>query len=139
MLHGDLHVTDWFRAFVELGDDRIFGRRGNTSTTDVDRWDLMQRFVDLRLPSPFGDAPTVRYGREELLFGYQRLVAVREGPNVRRDFDGLRIHDQIGEASLDFADGAADSGQPLCDRRRIQRRSAHGRRLCHDPGLLMTP
>ncbi len=102
MLHGDLHVTDWFRAFVELGDDRIFGRRGNTSTTDVDRWDLMQRFVDLRLPSPFGDAPTVRYGREELLFGYQRLVAVREGPNVRRDFDGLRIHDQIGEASLDF-------------------------------------
>ncbi len=101
-LNGDLHVTDFFRAFVQLGDDRIFGRRGYTSTTDVDRWDLMQRFVDLRLPSPFGDDPTLRYGREELLFGYQRLVAVREGPNVRRAFDGFRINDKIGEASVDF-------------------------------------
>ena len=26
-LNGDLHVTDYFRAFVQSGDDRIFGNR----------------------------------------------------------------------------------------------------------------
>ncbi|WP_294534592.1 alginate export family protein [uncultured Rhodoblastus sp.] len=102
LLDGDLHVTDYFRAFVQLGDQRIFGERGAPSTTDVDRFDLMQHFADLRLPSPFGDAPTFRYGREELLYGYQRLIAVREGPNVRRDFDGFRFIDKIGEASVDI-------------------------------------
>ncbi len=110
MLNADLHVTNYFRAFAQLADDRIFGRRVVASTTDVDRFDLMQRFVDLRLPSPFGDQPVFRYGREELLFGYQRLIAVREGPNVRRDFDGFRFTDYIGEASVDFI-----SAQPTID------------------------
>jgi hypothetical protein len=102
LLNGDLHVTDYFRGFVQLGDQRIFGDRGVPSTTDVDRFDLMQHFADLRPPSPFGDDPTFRYGREELLYGYQRLIAVREGPNVRRAFDGFRFIDKIGEASIDI-------------------------------------
>lgn len=110
MFNADLHATDYFRAFAQLADDRIFGRRGLPSTTDVDRYDLMQRFVDLRPPSPFGDQPVFRYGREELLFGYQRLIAVREGPNVRRDFDGFRFTDRIGEASVDFV-----AAQPTVD------------------------
>jgi hypothetical protein len=109
-LDGDLHVTDYFRAFVQLGDDRIFGNRWVASTTDVDRWDLMQRFVDLHPPSPFGDDPTFRAGREELAYGYQRLIAVREGPNVRRDFDGYRVIDRIGDATVDFI-----SVQPTVD------------------------
>jgi hypothetical protein len=104
MLDADLHVTDRFRAFVQLGDMRIFGERGVPSTTDTDRLDFMQKFVDWRLPSPFDDDPTLRYGREELLFGYQRLIAVREGPNVRRDFDGFRFTDKIGEATIDYID-----------------------------------
>jgi hypothetical protein len=43
----------------------------------------------------------LRYGREELLFGFQRLIAVREGPNVRRDFDGLQLNETIGSTSID--------------------------------------
>ncbi|MBB4197951.1 hypothetical protein GGD83_001744 [Rhodoblastus sphagnicola] len=101
-LNADLHVTDYFRAYATLGDDRIFGRRGASSSTDADRWELFQRFVEARLPSPFGDQPSIRYGREELAFGFQRLIAAREGPNARRDFDGLRVTDKIGEASVDI-------------------------------------
>jgi hypothetical protein len=104
MFNTDLHVTDWVRGFVQLGDMRILGERGVPSTTDTDRLDLMQKFVDVKLPSPLGDGPTLRYGREELLFGYQRLVAVREGTNVRRDFDGFRATEKIGEARIDFID-----------------------------------
>ena len=98
----DLHITNYFRVFAQLGDYRRLGERGVSSTTDIDPLDLMQAFVDFKPPTPFGDAPTFRFGREELLFGYQRLIAVREGPNVRRAFDGFRFSDQMGGASIDL-------------------------------------
>lgn len=101
-LDADLHITSHVRAFVQLGELERLGERGVTSTTDIDHLDLMQAFVDLTTPGPLGDAPLVRVGREELVFGYQRLVAVREGPNVRRDFDGFRFNDHIGGTTVDF-------------------------------------
>ena len=101
-LNADLHVTDYVRFFVQLGELDRLGNRGVTSTTDIDHLELTQGFVDLRLPSPLGDAPVVRVGREELLFGFQRLIAVREGPNVRRYFDGVRFTDHWGQATIDL-------------------------------------
>ncbi len=98
----DLHITNYFRLFAQLGDYRRIGERGVSSTTDIDPVDIMQAFVDFKPPTPFGDAPTFRFGREELLFGFQRLIAVREGPNVRRAFDGFRFTDQMGAASIDL-------------------------------------
>ena len=101
-LIADLHASDYVRGFVKFGDNRIFSHRGANSMTDTDRGELFERFVDVKLPSPFGDKPLVRYGRQEVSLGFQRLVALREGPNVHRDFDGWRVNDKIGEASIDF-------------------------------------
>src|SRR5581483_7477067 len=97
----DLQVTNHLRAFIQLGEMDRLGNRGVTSTTDIDHLDLLQGFVDLTTPGPIGDAPLIRLGREELSFGYERLVAVREGPNVRRTFDGFRFHDRLDGATLD--------------------------------------
>jgi hypothetical protein len=102
LLNADLHVTDYARVFLQPGELERLGDRGVTSTTDIDHFDLMQAFIDLRPPSPLGDHPVIRVGREELLFGFQRLIAVREGPNVRRTFDGLRFSDQWGAISIDL-------------------------------------
>jgi hypothetical protein len=102
LLNADLHITDYLRGFLQLGEMERIGDRGVTSTTDIDHFDVMQAFIDLRPPSPLGDVPVFRVGREELLFGFQRLIAVREGPNVRRDFDGLRFNDHFGGATLDL-------------------------------------
>jgi hypothetical protein len=102
LLHADLHATDTVRAFVQLGQMERAGNRGTASATDVNRLDLMQAFVDIKPASPFGDQPTLRAGREELLFGFQRLIAVREGPNVRRGFDGFRLSDRWGGAGIDL-------------------------------------
>ncbi len=102
LLHADLHLTDYTRVFLQLGEMERLGNRGVATTTDVNHFDVMQAFVDLRPPSPLGDAPVVRVGREELLFGFQRLIAVREGPNVRRTFDGLRFNDHWGDVTLDL-------------------------------------
>ena len=116
LLNADVHVNDYIRAFIQLGNlDRV-GVRGMPSTTDIDRRDLTQAFVDLKLPTtPLGDAPMLRYGREELLFGYQRLVAVREGPNVRRAFDGYRIGDTWMGATIDFVSVRPVSNKNVTD------------------------
>ena len=111
-VNADLHVTDYFRAFAQFSQDERFGARGVNSTTDIDRGDLTQAFLDVRAPSPLGDAPVLRAGREELLFGFQRLVAVREGPNVRRSFDGFRVSDSWGGATLDLIDVRPVSNLP---------------------------
>ena len=87
---------------MQLGELDRLGDRGVSSTTDIDHLDIMQGFVDVNLPSPLPDAPVVRVGREELLFGFQRLIAVRDGPNVRRDFDGFRFSDHWENASIDL-------------------------------------
>jgi hypothetical protein len=102
MLDADLHLTDYARVFLQLGQMERAGDRGVSSTTDIDHFDIMQAFVDLKPPSPLGDSPLLRVGREELLFGFQRLIAVREGPNVRRDFDGIRFNDHWGDATIDL-------------------------------------
>lgn len=97
----DLHLTDYVRVFLQLGNFERIGDRGVTSTTDIDQLEATQAFIDLKPPSPLGDAPVFRIGREELEFGFQRLIAVREGPNIRRDFDGFRYHDQFGDVTVD--------------------------------------
>lgn len=98
-LFADLHLGEYFRVYAELGQALRFGRRNVASTTDVDRLDAQQAFVEYRVP---GTPIIARLGREELSFGWQRLIAQREGPNVRRSFDGGRVTAKFDNASIDF-------------------------------------
>lgn len=100
MLHGDLRLDDRVRVFVQLGGFYQIGREEGPSPTDADRLDLVQAFVDLNAKVAGGRA-TLRAGRQELSFGSQRIVSVREGPNVRRAFDGVRALWSGGEVRLD--------------------------------------
>jgi hypothetical protein len=104
LLNADLHVTEYFRSFVQLGNMERLGNRGTPTTTDINQLDLMQGFVDIRppLPLPAANLSTFRIGREELLFGFQRLIAVREGTNVRRAFDGFRMIEEFRGATLNL-------------------------------------
>jgi hypothetical protein len=102
LLHADLVANAYLRGFLQLGSMQRLGARGIPSTTDINQLDIMQGFVDIRVPTPLGDAPSLRSGRQEVLLGFQRLVAVREGPNVRRSFDGFRLSDQWGGATIDL-------------------------------------
>jgi alginate export protein len=57
---------------------------------DEDQRDLHEAFLDVRGPLGESSALTLRAGRQELAYGASRLMDPREGPNVRRSFDGLR-------------------------------------------------
>src|SRR5262249_18752649 len=101
LLHVDLHVTDHMRIFLQLGNILQTGKQSPLSQTDVDRLDLQQAFIDVRLSLSPGIDPLLRVGRQEIALGSQRLVSVRESPNTRRSFDGVRLSHGIGPTTVD--------------------------------------
>jgi hypothetical protein len=89
-LHADLHAGEIFRAFVEVKNSLSTDRdlQGGTRTLDEDVVDIQNGFLDARLP--LGDGSfTLRGGRQELLFGGERLVSPLDWTNTRRTFDGV--------------------------------------------------
>ena len=90
MAHLDLHWNDRARLFVQVKSGLEGGRRSGPRHADEDQLDLGQAFVDVAMISSGDRKFVVRAGRQEMAFGHQRLVSFREGPNVRRSFDGLR-------------------------------------------------
>ena len=90
LLHADLHLGRYLRTYVEFGDELEAGKDSPLSPTDVNMPIAPDRSID----------PTLRVGRQEIQYGSQRLVSVREPPNIRRSFDGFRLNDNIGSIKL---------------------------------------
>ncbi|MBV8090157.1 MAG: alginate export family protein [Alphaproteobacteria bacterium] len=100
MLITDFHFGSRLRAFVELESDTENGRIGGPRPID-DAWlDYLGLYVEGRF-GPFADSPSLLVGREELNLGSGRLVAPREGPNVRQSFTGLRARGDLGAFHFD--------------------------------------
>src|SRR5712691_62492 len=92
LLFGDLHLGENVRIFSELMSDWENARVGEPRPMiDQDQLDFTQFFVDLTL-HPFGSdtSLTLRVGRQWLIYGSQRLISNRYGPNVPLPFDGAR-------------------------------------------------
>jgi hypothetical protein len=94
----DLHASEHFRVFVEGKSSLAANRRltGGDNASFVDKADLQNGFVDVMVP--LGDAGklTLRGGRQELLFGVQRLVGPSDWTNIRRTFQGVSAIADIG-------------------------------------------
>jgi hypothetical protein len=99
LYHADLHVGPNLRAFVQMidawADDRDpFERPG----VDENDFDFHQAFGDLKLPVGDDGSVTLRGGRQNLIYGAQRLISPLDWTNTRRTFDG-------GKATLVFPGG----------------------------------
>ena len=77
LLHADLRLGKKVRFFAEgktaLATDRTLP--GGRRPLDVDEGDLQQAFVDVKTTLSDKSDMTFRFGRQELLFGKQRLVS----------------------------------------------------------------
>jgi len=89
------------RLFSQFQSSLENWRAGGPRPTDRDELDVHQAFLDLKLDLPDAAALTLRSGRQELAYGSQRIVSVREGPNVRQSFDGFRLMYGRGEVRID--------------------------------------
>ena len=108
LLHGDFHATPYFRVFGQLQSSLEDFRNGGPRPTDRDDLDLHQAFADIRAPLNEHDSLTLRAGRQEMAYGSQRLISVRESPNNRLAFDAVRVLARFGEWQAD-----AWLGQPV--------------------------
>jgi len=103
MLHADLHATKYFRFFVQGKSALIDGREGGPRATDSDESDVQQVFFDVKAPLPTGekDSITLRLGRQDLLYGAQRLISPLDWANTRRTFEGGKVSASLGKQTLD--------------------------------------
>lgn len=87
LYHADVHLSKRFRLFTQVNSSFAIGRPTPNRSIDENQLDVQQVFLDM---VPLRDV-TLRLGRQELLYGSQRLISVREGPNNRQSFDAARI------------------------------------------------
>jgi Alginate export len=90
MAHVDLHWNRRLRLFAQLKSGIETSRSSGPRTVDEDLLDLHQAFLDVKLTGSGERSLMLRAGRQEMSYGHQRLVDFREGPNVRRSFDGVK-------------------------------------------------
>jgi len=118
MLHGDLWWKQNARVFLQFRSTFADGLNGGASPVDEDAFDLAQAFGEIRLPLDESREIGARVGRQEVRLGSERLVAVREGPNNRRRFDGFRVNagsdvwqaDALAMRPAEDDDGVFDDG-----------------------------
>ncbi|MGJ1206436.1 alginate export family protein [Sphingobacterium lactis] len=100
LLHGDFHFGSRFRTFVQL-QSSLSGSRIEPSPVDENPLDLHQAFVDVVALDQEETQLTLRLGRQEMSYGSQRLVSVRENPNNRQSFDGVKVMLNRNNTSID--------------------------------------
>lgn len=101
LTHADLHAGKYLRIFVQL-QSSLSGSRINPSPLDDNPLEWQQAFVDIKAKLANTASLTFRLGRQEFLYGSQRLVSVREGPNHRQSFDAIRSLFISGNHKVDF-------------------------------------
>lgn len=88
------HVNVEYRKLVRVFYEGVTAWAEDVDGTPIpnptDRWDIHQFFIDVRVLGE--DVPfTVRVGRQELLYGAQRLVSPLGWANVQRTWDGVKL------------------------------------------------
>lgn len=88
--HFDFHLGKYFRTFGQL-QSSLANSRIHPTLVENNPLDVHQLFVDINPVVTETSKLTLRIGRQELLYGSQRIISVREGPNNRQSFDALRL------------------------------------------------
>jgi hypothetical protein len=89
-VYTDLWYRDDFRVFVEYIGAWSSHQDLARLPIDENKSDLLNAFVDVKLANLGGDPAYLRVGRQELLFGSQRLISPLDWANTRRTFQGVR-------------------------------------------------
>ncbi|MGS2739450.1 alginate export family protein [Sinomicrobium sp. M5D2P17] len=89
LLHLETKYKERLRLFAQLQSGTAISRI-DLSPIDQNELELHQLFVDYTFHLRSSEI-TLRIGRQEMLYGSQRLISVREGPNNRQSFDAIKV------------------------------------------------
>lgn len=86
-----------WQGLAQMGVHAERGRTGGPGGTDQGALDLQQAYLRWQ-----GARTVWQVGRQEVSYGSSRLVSVRDGPNIRLAFDGVRGRWQAARWQLDL-------------------------------------
>ena len=86
-LYIDAWYADRFRVYAEYLDAVSFHENLPPLPIDENRSDLLNLFGEVKLWSQGNRSLSLRYGRQELLYGAERLISPLDWANTRRTFD----------------------------------------------------
>lgn len=92
--YGDLWYQDKFRLYAEFISAHNVNYDLAPLPIDVNRADFQNLFIDVKMGEYEGKPIYVRVGRQEMLFGSQRLVSTLDWANTRRTFQGVSVFRQ---------------------------------------------
>ena len=98
-MYANWKVNDMIRFYIEGIHAEATDDGGGyiARPIDVNRGDITNLFVDVKLT----DSITARVGRQELLYGAQRLVSPLDWANTRRTFEGAKVMYKSGDLAVD--------------------------------------
>jgi hypothetical protein len=98
LVHSTIELGNQFRFFIQLNNTlRFLNDNPVVPEIDENQLSLHQAFAELKVNSW-----KFRLGRQELLYGNNRLITVREGPNTRLTFDGIVVKRTLKNGGIDF-------------------------------------
>jgi hypothetical protein len=108
----DLRVGEHWRGFAQLGASLANGRAEGPSPVDANRLDPTNLFVEWHGAAERDGRFGLRAGIQELRMGSARLIDARDGTNVRRSFDAVRVYATSGDWYVDAFAAAPRQNRP---------------------------
>ncbi len=90
-LFANYKINDWLRFYGEYLYADSGGEFFNNRNIEENRGEAQNLFFDLKLLDDGDSKLTARLGRQELLYGNQRLISPLDWGNTRRTFDGYKL------------------------------------------------
>ncbi len=100
-VYGDFWFRDRFRIYGEFINAQSFDQDLPPLVTDQYNPNFLNLFADARLGWIRDQPLWLRVGRQELLYGSQRLISPLDWVNTRRTFQGVKLFWQSAKLSLD--------------------------------------
>ncbi|QDV86599.1 alginate export family protein [Planctomycetes bacterium TBK1r] len=85
-MFANLRINEYFRAYGEYLYADSGGETFNNRPIEENRGEIQNLFLDTKLT----ESLNLRLGRQELLFGDERLISPLDWANTRRSFQGVR-------------------------------------------------
>lgn len=90
-LFSNYRINDYFRFYGEYLFADSGGQDFINRPTEINRGEANNLFIDADVIREGGTSLTARLGRQELIYGNQRLVSPLDWANTRRTFDGYKL------------------------------------------------
>ena len=100
-VYAGLRFNDRFRVYGALKHGGRYGEAAPPVPVESDDIDLHMLFAEAGFGGGERPSTILRVGRQELHYGAGRMISIRQGPNVRDDFDGVVLRTQRRATSLE--------------------------------------